>query len=106
METAVLEERNGAEPLAFALAQNFPNPFNSQTAIRFSLSRRTVVKLAVYNLVGQQVVALAEGVREAGTYTLDWDGRDAAGHALASGAYFYRLEAGTPVEERKLMLLR
>ena len=105
-ETVVAEERDGVIPQAFALDQNYPNPFNSQTAIRFRLPQRAEVKLAVYNLVGQQVVVLAEGQREAGAYTLRWDGRDGRGRALASGAYFYRLETGTQVEERKLMLLR
>ncbi|MBI2502337.1 MAG: T9SS type A sorting domain-containing protein [Candidatus Latescibacteria bacterium] len=64
------------------------------------------VELAVYNLAGQRVVRLAEGVREAGSYTVRWDGRDEQGHELASGVYLYRLRAGERVQTRKLLSLR
>lgn len=103
--TAVLEEPHTA-PSAFSLEQNYPNPFNSTTAIRFSLSQRTLVKLAVYNLTGQQVASLEERLREAGAYTLSWNGRDDQGHDLASGVYLYRLRAGAQVETRRLVLVR
>lgn len=104
--TAVLEENTGAQPLAFSLAQNYPNPFNSETLIRFALPAPAEVELAVYSLAGQQVAVLAAGSREAGTYTLHWDGRDDQGHPLASGVYLYRLQAGGASALRKLLLLR
>ncbi len=64
------------------------------------------IDLAVYNLTGQKFATLAQGLREAGTYTLRWDGRDDDGRDLATGVYLYRLKAGERVETRKLLLLR
>ena len=106
--TAVLEERTGSRPQAFKLAQNYPNPFNSGTAIRFALPTTDDVELIIFNLAGQQVATLVDGVRESGSYTVRWDGRDDDGRELASGAYLYRLRTGDGqlVETRKLLLLR
>jgi flagellar hook assembly protein FlgD len=95
-----------ASPSDFALDQNYPNPFNSSTVIRFALPARAEVELAVYSLLGQRVVSLARGTREAGAYNVTWDGRDARGNALASGVYLYRLQAGSRDETRKLLLVR
>ncbi|NKB66212.1 MAG: T9SS type A sorting domain-containing protein [Candidatus Latescibacteria bacterium] len=104
--TAVLETRDGTTPEDFGLAQNYPNPFNAGTVIPFSLPTTGPVELVVFNLAGQKVVTLAEGVRQAGSYRLQWDGRDESGRELASGLYLYRLQAGHRVETRKLLLLR
>ncbi|MEW6755937.1 MAG: FlgD immunoglobulin-like domain containing protein [Candidatus Latescibacterota bacterium] len=102
-------ERSDSRPQTFALQQNYPNPFNSGTVIRFALRAREEVELAVFNLAGQQVATLVEGVRGAGAYTINWDGLDDRGQALASGLYLYRLRAGgggEQVETRKLVLVR
>ena len=89
------------------MEQNYPNPFNSGTVIRFALSERRDIELSVFNLAGQQVATLVDGVRAAGVYALHWDGRDDDGRPLASGVYLYRLRAGEQqVETRKLLLLR
>jgi len=105
--TRVAEDADtGAKPRDFTLEQNYPNPFNSETVIRFALPEREEVELAVRNLAGQRVATLVEGMREAGPYTVRWDGRDEDGRALASGAYLYQLRAGSRVETRKLLLLR
>ena len=104
--TAVQETRAPALPSAFALEQNYPNPFNSGTVISFALPTSGETELAVYNLVGQKVASLMDGVRDPGQYTLRWDGRDDHGRSLASGVYFYRLQAGEQIETRKLLLLR
>ena len=104
--TAVLESFQQTTPQDLDLDQNYPNPFNSGTVIRFALPQRAEVELNVYNLAGQQVATLVQGVRPAGTYALNWDGRDAAGRALASGAYLYRLRAGTATQTCKLLILR
>ena len=74
-------------PQAFTLSQNFPNPFSGDTIIRFALPDRGEVELAVYKLAGQRVAKLVEGVREAGAYTVRWDGRDDLGRELVSGLY-------------------
>ena len=102
--TAVQQEP--VRPRFFALEQNFPNPFNSGTAIRFALAADDEVELALYNLAGQKVATLIDGAREAGTYTVSWDGRDDRGGDLGSGVYLYRLQAGAQAQTRKLLLMR
>ncbi|MBI2501700.1 MAG: T9SS type A sorting domain-containing protein [Candidatus Latescibacteria bacterium] len=104
--TAVLEDRAASLPQRFSLSQNFPNPFNSSTVIRFELPQSREVELAIYNLAGQKVATLLAGEREAGAYTLRWDGKDDSGKELASGVYLYRLQGGGKVETRKLLLVR
>ena len=104
--TAVLEDFSATLPEGFALDQNFPNPFNSGTVIRFALPTNENVELMLYNLAGQQVATLVKGLRQAGNYAITWDGRDDAGRALATGTYLYSLQAGDRIETRKLTLLR
>ena len=104
--TAVVEERMNGQPRGFALEQNFPNPFNSGTAIRFALPVTGDVELSIYNLAGQKVATLVEGMRAAGIYEVKWDGKDARGRSLASGVYLYRLQAGGRVSSRALVLLK
>ncbi len=99
-------EGGRATPETFALASNHPNPFNPTTTLRFSLPQAGEAELSIYNLLGQRVATLVKGPQEAGPHALQWDGRDDAGRELASGVYFYRLQAGTQVETRKLLLLR
>ena len=104
--TAVEESCGAAIPDATSLAQNYPNPFNSSTTIRFDLPQSQEIEMTIYSLAGQEAATLASGHREAGTFTLHWDGRDDDGQELASGVYLYRLQAGERVETRKLLLLR
>ena len=96
------------EPLITApqLFQNYPNPFNPVTAISFQLSALSQVKLEIYNTLGQRVRTLINARKAAGSYTVSWDGRNDAGHPLASGVYLYRLKAGNFVQTRKMVLLR
>lgn len=104
--TAVLETLQSSRPTSISLSQNYPNPFNPETTIRFDLPAFAEVDLSLYNLAGQRVATLARGPREAGVYTLRWDGTDDAGYQLASGLYLYRLTAGAETTTRRLMLLR
>ena len=104
--TAVVESQDATVPATFTLDQNYPNPFNPATTIRFDLLLSEEIDLAIYNLPGQKFATLAQGLQEAGTYTLRWDGRDDDGRDLATGVYLYRLKAGERVETRKLLLLR
>jgi hypothetical protein len=85
----------------FILSQNFPNPFNPNTTIRYALPHKAHVSLTVYNTLGQLVSQLGSGEQEAGYHEVKFAGSD-----LASGVYYYRLEAGTYVETRKLLLVR
>ena len=104
-ETAVAEAE-GVVPVEFALAQNFPNPFNASTTIAFQLAFASQVELAVYNISGQRVRTLVSGSLPAGHHRLQWDGRNDRGEPVASGAYLYQLSAGDFVATRQLMLLK
>ncbi len=88
-------------PKAFTLSQNYPNPFNPQTTIRYALPEDAQVSLVVYNVTGQKIKTLVDEEQEAGYHECVWDGKD-----VASGIYFYRLDAGGFVETRKMILLK
>ena len=92
-------------PTAFALADNFPNPFNPATTIQYALPQAADVELTVYNLVGQPVRTLVAEHQSAGRYAVEWDATNDSGHSLSSGMYFYRLQAGEEFLEVKKMLL-
>lgn len=92
-------------PIAI-LGQNFPNPFNPSTTIEYSLSARARAVMSIYNSEGALVVRLDQGVREAGPYRVEWNGRDAAGKPVGSGVYFYRLEGELRTAPRKMVLLK
>jgi len=93
-------------PEDWKLSQNYPNPFNPNTQIPFSVKTHAHVSLTVYNVLGQQVATLVDKELAAGNYTADWNGNSDAGSAVASGIYFYRLEAGDFVETKKMTLLK
>ena len=95
------EQLPGAVSSAFELSQNYPNPFNPSTNIRYSVAKTGHVKLVVYNQLGQQVATLIDGVRQAGQYTVTWQAE-----SLASGLYFYRLQANGQTFTRRMLLLR
>jgi hypothetical protein len=88
-------------PSIYSLSQNYPNPFNLTTTINFSLAKTSNVRLTVYNVLGQQIAVLAEGRISAGAYAVEFDASK-----LASGVYFYRLEAGYFLSNKKMMLLK
>jgi subtilisin family serine protease len=93
-------------PTDFVLHQNYPNPFNPTTNISFSLSAPSHTALRVYNVLGQEVRTIVNGLLSAGNHTLTWDGRDNGGSEAASGVYLYQLQAGSKVQSRKMMLVR
>ena len=94
-------------PMVYSLAQNFPNPFNPSTRIQFTLPRKGNVSLKIYNVAGQLVKNLQDGVMEAGSHELTWDGTNDLGSSVASGVYFYKIKAGSDYENiKKMVLLR
>ncbi|HUV37000.1 MAG TPA: FlgD immunoglobulin-like domain containing protein, partial [Patescibacteria group bacterium] len=93
-------------PYRVALEQNFPNPFNPVTSISFSISHACHVGLAVYNAAGERIGTLANRRYAAGRHTVMWDGTDGRGNPVASGVYFYRIDAGGMNKTRKMVLLR
>jgi len=88
------------------LEQNSPNPFNPQTQIRFSLSSKENVTLAIYDVSGRLVRMLASGTQDTGTHSITWDGRNDAGATVGSGVYFYRLDAGKFSATKKMVMLK
>lgn len=109
-----------ARPLRAALGDNYPNPFNPATSIPFTVPSAVSggaepggldgtgsdVRLEIYDLVGQRVRVLVDDYLTPGTHLAVWDGRDGRGYRVASGPYFYRVEMGTFVQTRRLLLLR
>jgi hypothetical protein len=99
-------------PAAVSMAEvslslaNFPNPFNPTTTIEYALPSASDVVLGVYDSAGRLVVELENRERAAGTYRVNWDGRNTRGEAVSSGVYFYRLTAGKHTLSRKLVLLK
>jgi hypothetical protein len=88
-------------PTEAFLAQNYPNPFNPTTAISFQLSAVGVVTLKAYDVLGKAVATLVDGVQSAGRHTVHFDGS-----SLPSGVYFYRIQAGTFSETKRLLLIK
>ncbi len=93
-------------PNEYALAQNFPNPFNPITEIRYQLPEASEVQIVICDLLGREVRCLVDERVEAGTHSVVWDGRDDLGRKVGSGVYLVRMEAREFVEVRKSLLLR
>jgi len=85
---------------------NYPNPFNPTTTIRFTLDYASPTRLDIFNIAGQRVAALADGYLEAGEHSLIWNGRDENGARVASGMYFYRLKTDGYAITKKMVLLK
>jgi hypothetical protein len=102
--TAIEPQPNHLPVASFRLHQNFPNPFNRNTRITYVLPEPATVTLAIYNVLGQEVVRLIDQAQQAsGVYTVTWDGTDALGRPIAPGLYVYRLQAGSVVLTQKLL---
>lgn len=93
-------------PKKLQLHQNYPNPFNPETEIQYDLPKDMMVKLKIYNSLGQQVVTLDSGLRNAGVHRIRWKATDSEGNKVPSGIYIYRLTTEKQVLFRKLMLVQ
>jgi hypothetical protein len=98
--TPDVREENGL-PTGYFLTQNFPNPFNPVTTIRYGIPQLSFVRLEVFDALGRKVITLVEGNRERGSYRAEWNAR-----GEASGIYYYRLSAGGFIETKSLVLLK
>jgi len=90
----------------YKLGNNFPNPFNPDTTIGFSLPQSGKVNLSIFNIKGQLVRTLVDEKLPEGEHSIVWDGRDNGGRKAGSGVYFYRLTAGENVETKRMLLLK
>lgn len=99
--TTAVSDRDKGIPTDFSLRQNYPNPFNPSTTIRYALPKTVYVKLTVFNPLGKEIETLVSKTQIAGEYEIQWNPND-----LASGVYWYRIQAGRFVETKKMILMR
>jgi hypothetical protein len=93
-------------PTTYELYQNLPNPFNPQTLIKYDLPEAADVKLDVFNILGQKIATLVNTYQAAGPKSVVWDGTDAGGAKVASGVYFYKINAGSYSATKKMMFIK
>ena len=105
----VEDDNNGTIPTNYSLKQNYPNPFNPNTRIEFSLPMESNVKLVIYNILGQEIIRLADNQMSAGNHSISWNANDEGGNKLTSGIYLYKLTAsginGNEFQDTKKMIL-
>lgn len=93
-------------PAVYALAQNYPNPCNPSTTVKYSLKTRGYVELSIYNILGRKVRTLVSGEKDAGWHEVLWDGKDDGGANVASGVYFYKMKSGQYINTKKMLILK
>lgn len=103
--TGIVDDDDAGLPV-LTLGQNFPNPFNPSTTIEFVLPETGHTRLEVFDILGHRVTTLVDELLSAGFHEATFDGTDDSGSALASGMYFYRLQAGAKFEFKKMVLLK
>lgn len=91
----------GVTPTSYALSQNYPNPFNPTTTVKFNLPKTEQVTLKLYDIIGNEVQTLVDGVQKAGAYNITVDGTK-----LASGVYFYTLRTSSFIDTKKMILVK
>ncbi len=97
---------DGEIPAGYALRDNYPNPFNPETNIEYAIPQRTLVRISVFNLLGQKIATLVNREQTAGTYKVTWNGLTDAGYPAGSGIYFYRLETARFAKTKRMLLLQ
>jgi hypothetical protein len=101
------DQVSGQLPMEFQLSQNFPNPFNPSTAIRYAVPREAIVTIEIWSALGQRITILSNEQHSPGIYVREWRGRNAQGMEVSSGVYFYRmLIDGSPFRSTKMLLIR
>ena len=93
-------------PKTFSLSQNFPNPFNPTTKIKYILPGDRFVKITIHDLNGRNIKTLINGIQNGGSHILEWDSRNDMGEAVSAGMYLYTLQAGENRQTRKMILLK
>ena len=93
-------------PTEYALYQNYPNPFNPGTTIEFTVPETENIIITIFDMIGREIRTLFSGKVQAGTYKVEWNGKNNAGVQVSSGSYLYRLTSGNFVQSKKLILLK
>ena len=93
-------------PATFTLHQNFPNPFNPITTLRYDLPSNALVTLNIYDMLGREVAQLVNITQQAGFKSVQWDGSDSMGKPVSAGVYLYQIQAGEFVKTKKMVLLK
>ena len=93
-------------PARFSLSQNFPNPFNPTTEIKYELPAESLVNITIYDLMGRKINALVNQEQSAGSYSLQWDATNNVGEAVPAGMYIYTIQAGKFNSTKKMVLLK
>ena len=93
-------------PLDYSLEQNFPNPFNPSTVIKYSIPNLTNVTISIFNSLGQRVNTLVNKKQGVGNYKVNWNGTDQSGNNVSTGVYFYQINAGEFIQTRKMLLIK
>jgi hypothetical protein len=101
-----VDESPSQQPAGYELNQNYPNPFNPRTTINYSVQSPGIVKINIYNSVGQVVRTLTEEYHVLGDYSCTWDGADEHGSKVASGVYYYQMEVGEYHSAKQMILLK
>ena len=98
--------RGSVIPITFTLHQNFPNPFNPITTLRYDLPSDALVTLSIYDMLGREVTQLVNTTQEAGFKSVQWDAKDSMGRPVSAGVYLYQIQAGEFIETKKMVLLK
>ena len=105
--THVSEETDpSTAPQSFTLHQNFPNPFNPQTAIAYELAESGHVTLKIFDIQGRLINTLIDGILSSGVHSAIWQADNANGNRVPSGVYIYQLKAGNIIRQKKMLLLK
>ncbi len=105
-DLGVLDNDELAQPADYSLNNNYPNPFNPTTTISFSVPEASHVELKIFNMLGMEVATLYRGDAIPGSYDIKWNGKSNTGNVVPSGVYFYRVDAGSFTETKKMVLLK
>jgi hypothetical protein len=105
-DPSIQSESKQEMPHSFELSQNFPNPFNGGTIIKYGLPETQFIELKIFDNLGREVRTLVHQIQAGGFHQAFWDGTTTTGHVAASGIYYYRLHAGSTVLQNKMLLLK
>jgi hypothetical protein len=103
---SIIEGELGTTPTRFSLNNNFPNPFNPVTTLRYTLPEQAPVTLTIYDLMGREVTRIINTTQEAGFKSVQWNAVDSFGNPVSAGVYLYQIQAGKYLQTKKMVLLK